>query len=158
LNTKEELRFCDNGNAHIADASFLKSLEDRIIRAFHDVGTSIGYRACSAALWLTLLHGEVFHSFHKVLGSDRPISEVGRPIHWSRREDHVTSFFADEYFPCVELKFFGQPDGLIAVVHEDLCGSSMFGPLDTEFRDMVRESGRALFQEACELDLRPAAR
>src|SRR5438876_12390814 len=82
--------------------------------------------ACSAPSGLALLHGEILDVFHECVGGDRPALEIGPPIGWAGRQDHILTLLANEHFARAELELFRQPHGLTAIVHEHL-GSSLHG-------------------------------
>lgn len=75
-----------------------------------------------------LLYGQVADSIHEFLRGARPGLKIGGPVFGTRGENDLVTVLADEYFGDGELEFFGQTNGLAAVVHED-SGSALRGLL-----------------------------
>src|SRR4051794_12713149 len=65
----------------------------------------------------------MFDVVHEGVGRDRGVLEVGVPVTWAWRQDHLFALFANEYLVGGELVFLGQPDSLTAVGHEDFGGA-----------------------------------
>src|SRR3954466_11794234 len=65
----------------------------------------------------------MFDVVHEGVGRDRGVLEVGVPVTWAWRQDHLFALLANEYLVGGELVFLGQPDSLTAVGHEDFGGA-----------------------------------
>src|SRR3990172_9519471 len=85
-------------------------------------------RACTGPSGLALLHGQVLNVLHELLGGDGAGLEIGDPILWAGRQDHILTLLANEDFVRAELELLGQPYRLAAIVHEHP-GSSGHGTL-----------------------------